>query len=56
MKFEFMKNHKDEFSIEKMSKVLSVSRSGYYQFIQAMPSKCSVENERLLEKIKVIHK
>lgn len=56
MKFEFMKNHKHEFSIERMSKVFNVSRSGYYQFICAEPSARHKENERLLEKIKAIHK
>jgi putative transposase len=56
MKYEFMNNHKDEFSIEKMSKMFNISRSSYYQFIQAEPSKRSLDDERLLEKIKVIHK
>jgi len=55
MKYEFMNNHKDKFSIEKMSKVFKISRSGYYQFIQAEPSKRSLEDERLLGKIKLIH-
>lgn len=55
MKYEFMKNHEKEFSVERMSKVFNVSRSGYYRFIHAMPSKRSVENARLLKKIKVIH-
>jgi putative transposase len=56
MKYEFMNNHKDEFSIEKMSKMFNISRSSYYQFIQGEPSKRSLEDERLLEKIKAIHK
>ena len=51
-----MNNHKNEFGIEKMSNVFNVSRSGYYQFIQAAPSKRSLEDERLLEKIKVVYK
>ena len=55
MKFEFMKNHGDEFSIEKMSKIFKVSRSGYYQFIDAEPSARSQEDDRLLELIKIIH-
>jgi putative transposase len=55
MKFEFMKDHVDDFSIEKMSKVFNVSRSGYYQFIHAKPSSRSRENARLLELIKKIH-
>ena len=55
MKYEFMRNHEHEFSIEKMSKAFKVSRSGYYRFIKAKPSKRSLENERLLTKIKAIH-
>jgi len=56
MKFDFMKNHKHEFSIEKMSDVFNVSRSGYYHFVHAEPSTRDTENQRLLEKIKIIHK
>ena len=55
MKYEFMKQHKNEFSIERMSKVFNVSRSGYYHSINAIPSERAKENERLLEKIKLIH-
>jgi len=56
MKYEFMKNYAHEFSIERMSQVLDVSRSGYYQFIQGRLSARAQENKRLSEKIKVIHK
>jgi len=52
MKYQFMKDHKDEFKIEKMSSVFNVSRSGYYKFIVRSPSDRIQENERLLSKIK----
>lgn len=55
MKYEFMKQHKNEFSVERMSKVFNVSRSGYYHFINAIPSKLAKENEGLLEKMKSIY-
>lgn len=55
MKFKFMKNHADKFSIEKMSKAFKVSRSGYYQFINAEPSTRSKDEDRLLALIKMIH-
>jgi putative transposase len=55
MKYGLMKVHKNEFSIERMSKVLEVSRSGYYAYENRKPSKQSVENERLLVKIKRSH-
>lgn len=50
-----MQEHAKEFSVGRMAKVLEVSRSGYYQFIKAKPSKCCQENERLLAEIKEIH-
>ncbi|MCE3233756.1 MAG: hypothetical protein K0R98_2013 [Rickettsiaceae bacterium] len=55
MKYTFMKNHVEEFSIERMSCVFRVSRSGYYRFIISKPSQRQVENTRLLEVIKLIH-
>jgi len=54
MKFEFMKEHSSEFSIKEMSRVLEVSRSGYYESNSRHPSNTAVENADLLEKIKDI--
>jgi transposase InsO family protein len=56
MKYEFMKQHESEFSIKKMSSVFEVSRSGYYGFINRMPSARAQEEERLCKAIKRIHK
>jgi putative transposase len=50
-----MKKHEEEFSIEKMAKVLNVSRSGYYDYLAKEKSARWVENERLKKKIKSIH-
>ena len=55
MKYAFMQAHEAEFAIERMSDVFGVSRSGYYQFRHAKPSKRAQANERLLLKIKAIH-
>lgn len=55
MKYTFMRAHQVEFRIERMSKLLKVSRSGYYQFLNAKPSQRAMENERLLFKIQAIH-
>lgn len=55
MKYVFMKEHRRLFSIERMSRVLNVSRSGYYRFIQAMPSLRAKENKRLVDNIKRVH-
>ena len=50
-----MKEHRKEFNIEKMAKVLGVSRSGYYDFLEKPRSERTLENERLKEAIKSIH-
>lgn len=55
MKFAFMQSHVNEFSIERMSKMLRVSRNGYYKFLRSSPSKREEENKSLLTRIKLIH-
>lgn len=55
MKYQFMQQHEKEFSIERMSPVFEVSRSGYYCFVNAKLSIRVKENEKLLEKIKAIY-
>jgi putative transposase len=55
MKYRFMTMHKNEFSIERMSKVFRVSRSGYYAYVTRKPSRQKLEDERLLLKIKKSH-
>jgi len=44
------------FAVEKMCKVLKVSRSGYYSWVDHKPSKREVENRELLDQIVKIHK
>lgn len=56
MKYSYMRIHEAEFSVERMSDVFKVSRSGYYKFIASKPSARMEENKRLGEEIKVIHK
>lgn len=56
MKYGFMYRYRNEFSVERMSKVLNVSRSGYYAFIKAAPAKREQANRTLIEKIKKVHK
>jgi putative transposase len=55
MKYRFMQSNEDRFSIERMSQMLGVSRSGYYHFIKRRPSQHHQEDERLLIKIKAIY-
>jgi putative transposase len=55
MKYEFMQSHEEKFSIERMSKMLGVSRSSYYSFTKRIPSKRNLDEERLLLKIRKIY-
>lgn len=56
MKYEFIHRHRSQFRIRKMCRVLRVSRSGYYDWIDRPESKRSQENRILLKAIKAIHK
>lgn len=55
MKYQFMQQHEDEFSLKRMAHVFNVSRSGYYRFIKGTLSGRARENMRLLTKIKEVH-
>jgi len=47
-----MSEHTQEFSIEQMSRVLSVSRSGYYAWRRRTPSRRAKANAALVERIR----
>ena len=51
MKFEFINNHRSEFAVGKMCRVLDVSRSGYYRWRNAPESERKKSNEALYLKI-----
>lgn len=55
MKYQFMLEYNLEFSIERMSEVLKVSRGGYYDFLKSEPSNRTKSNKELLVKIKEIY-
>jgi len=50
-----MEEHRSEFRVAKIAEVLKVSRSGFYAYLNRTKSKRSLENERLLEKIKKVY-
>jgi len=56
MKYRFMEDHKDTFKVKRMSRVLGVSRSGYYAWRTREPSRRQQSNEELLERIWDAHK
>jgi len=46
-----MRTHRKEFPIEKMAKVLEVSRNGYYKYINREESITKEENKKIIESI-----
>lgn len=55
MKYAFIHAHRSAYGVEKMCRLLDVSRSGYYAWIDRPESRRSVENRELLSVIKQVH-
>jgi SMC interacting uncharacterized protein involved in chromosome segregation len=51
-----MEEHRSKFRVVKMAKILNVSKNGFYAYLNRPKSNRKIENDRLLEKIKAIHK
>ena len=49
-----MRDHREEFPIGKMAKVLKVSRSGYYRWLQGHLGKRALEKEVLRKEIRIL--
>ena len=56
MRFRFIREHADTFSIGRMCQVLSVSRSGYYAWLRRSECRRSQRNRRLLIDIKAVYR
>lgn len=56
MKYGFIQEHRKEFSVSAMCRVLEVSVSGYYRWLGRAASNREQDNERLLTMIRIIHK
>ena len=52
MKFQFIEDHRDEFPVVRMCKVLDVSPSGYYAWRGRPPSAREMANRELTQRIK----
>lgn len=52
MKYRAIKDHADRFSVSLMCRLLGVSRSGYYDWLERAPSMRACENRRLLVAIR----
>lgn len=55
MKYRFMQQQGPGFCVGRMSKMLGVSRSGYYRFLGAKPSCRQQDQERLTVKIQEVY-
>ena len=55
MRYRFIQEHRHEFRVWLMCRVLDVSRSGFYLWLKRPVSSRSAENDRLLFDIRVIH-
>jgi putative transposase len=56
MRYAFIAAHAVEFSIVVMCRVLRASRSGYYAWYARSESNRSVENRRLVDRIRMVHR
>ena len=56
MKFQFIRDQSEGFQIRRMCRVLEVSASGYYAWLNRPESSRARENRRLVVEIKAIHK
>ncbi len=56
MKYQFIANHRDSHSVEKMARTLGVTRSGYYRWFQKPCSKRKQRDDVLVEVISSIQK
>lgn len=55
MKYQFIASHRSTFGVEKMCRLLAVSRSGFYRWSQGGESKRTIQNRLLLGHIRRIH-
>lgn len=55
MRFGFIKDHREEFPVEKMCKAMKVSSSGYYKWLHKVPSKREQYNSFLTKEIRQIY-
>jgi putative transposase len=56
MKYQFINDHQNQFSLKRLCQVLCISRSAYYNWLTSKPGKWAQENTELLKEIRIIHK
>jgi putative transposase len=55
MKFQFIRDHREDFPVRLMCRVLETSPSGFYDWLRRPESPRAVENRALVAKIQAIH-
>ena len=55
MKFVFIEQYRNEFPVQQMCELLTVSSSGFYAWSKREPSRREQENRCLTEQIRVLH-
>jgi putative transposase len=55
VKYAWMKQHRDSFSVIVMGRVLDVSNSGFYKWLKAVPSPRARRSERIRATVREIH-
>ena len=55
MKFAWIKEHRDSFPVNAMCRVLQVSRSGFYKWLNAEPSPRAVRRESIKCAVRSVH-
>ena len=55
MKYAWIENHRDEYTVSRLCRVLLVSRSGYCQWRVRAPSTRALANKTLDAKVALIH-
>lgn len=56
MKYQYIRDHREEFSVKRMCQLLGVTRSGYYAWQPDQVSPHQLENQVLVEQIRVEYK
>jgi putative transposase len=56
VKYAFIQQHSECFSLQSLSRILQVSRSGYYAWLKRVPSTRTQANNKLLEHIRTAHR
>ena len=55
MRYQFIKEHQEQFSLSALCRVMAVCRGGFYAWRKREKSARQLENESLTEQIKAAH-